>query len=299
MIPEFIKVFFEQQLNSWDEAKINYDALSGVKKRTILTHPYTILVQYNPGRIISTSADISLKAIEDRKCFLCRNNRSNKQEALEIFSGFDLLVNPYPIFPYHFTISSIKHRPQIQGEKELKDMADMAVRLNGMTVFFNGLSAGASAPDHLHFQAVPKKYIPLIEYIEKKGDCDISDNFIFKNYGPNLFFKFYSGKIESYQIQNKDIYIELIKKRGGVKEDNLSLLNIFFWLDFKQQLRYLLIPRLTHRPSCYYASGKENILVSPGAIDMAGVIILPREQDFERITERDIIKIYKETGLQN
>ena len=60
-----------------------------------------------------------------------------------------------------------------------------------------------------------------------------------------------------------------------------------------QEGRALLIPRSQHRPKCYHDG---TCLVSPGALDMAGLIITPREEDFRHLTEEQIRGILCECG---
>ena len=293
-LPEFITNFFNEQLSLWTIAKNNYDALHDVKRRKILSSPYEIYVEFNPARMISTGADVSKKAIEKRACFLCRDNRPKEQIEYPVYSGFELLVNPFPIFNHHFTISSSTHRPQDSWGIE---MADIASLLTDMAVFFNGASAGASAPDHFHLQAIPKDELPLLKHIENNFLKSEAEQFSGKKI--KLLFNFFTGFIPSENSERINA-IESLKKIGGGPElDNESLLNHFIWKDENGDLRYLLIPRKAHRPDCYFEEGEKKILVSPGSIDMAGVIVTPREEDFLKITGEDIIKIYQETGCQD
>ena len=74
-----------------------------------------------------------------------------------------------PVFSPHFTVSHLDHRPQAIAEQIdafLRLMADFG---SGWTVLYNGPRCGASAPDHLHFQAVPSGQMPIEkEILEKK-----------------------------------------------------------------------------------------------------------------------------------
>ena len=288
MIPEIIHDFFSRQLSVWEEAKENYETLETIEKKVVISSPYPIYVQFNPRRIRSTNADLSVKTISERKCFLCDENRPPEQLSEKLIEGYNLLVNPFPIFPYHLTISSVKHVPQDRWHME---MIDLAYRLKGMVIFFNGASSGASAPDHLHFQAVPKKELPLMNYIENNF------NEVFFQNEPRLisiFFKFFSGMIRQ-DINFHENVNRLYNTRPEDMGYSHSLSNVFFWVDSKNNLRYVIIPRIKHRPDCFFYENDSRLMVSPGSIDLAGVIITPQKEDYEKISSEDILKIFDET----
>ena len=154
----------EQQLAIWPLAKLNYDALAKTERRKVALGNFEMAVQCNPSRIVSTGAKTDKESIAGRPCFLCRANRPKEQITTEILPGWELLVNPYPILPVHFTIASTTHKPQ---ESVPFDIVELAESLPGMAVFFNGARAGASAPDHLHLQAVLKDELPLLRLVEQ------------------------------------------------------------------------------------------------------------------------------------
>ncbi|MDE6298117.1 MAG: DUF4922 domain-containing protein, partial [Muribaculaceae bacterium] len=156
--------FVENQLEVWPLAKQNYDALGKTQRKLINLGGYEMAVQHNPARVISTAAKVKDGIVEKRPCFLCGENRPEEQIALEILPGWKFLVNPYPIFPLHFTIVAGQHQPQARVPEDIVKWAEI---LPGMTVFYNVESAGASAPDHLHMQAVLKEELPLLNLVEK------------------------------------------------------------------------------------------------------------------------------------
>lgn len=295
---EQVKDFIEYQLSCWDLAKKNYDALIDVRRRFVEVDNMMVGIQWNPGRAKSTGAKIDKDSIAKRKCFLCRANRPEEQLIYPILPGWEMLVNPYPIFPVHLTIAASGHRPQ---DAVPDDIVKLAVSLPGIAVFFNGAHAGASAPDHMHLQGVLKDEIPLIKLVEKyhpvnepgiKFPCD---------FGMKLPFFFISGVVPD-DDSGIPILAAGLKSGGKACDGTLSdptLVNVFFWLSEEGVLRFISIPRQAHRPSCFFATGKDNRMVSPGCVDMGGLLIVPREEDFNNLTSSEITRIYSEVAVSN
>lgn len=288
--------FIERQLETWPLAEKNYTALGTTERRPFKIGDLEGALQFNPARIVSTGAKVSNGKVESRPCFLCAANRPAEQTGIEILPGWDMLVNPYPIFPVHLTIVSRTHQPQ---ERVPEAIVEIAERLPGMAVFFNGAKAGASAPDHLHLQAVLKEELPLLRLAEEYHKPDMPGLMSSENFNLELPFFFLSGLISPENTEMKILQTGL---RAGGSDDgeNLNdpgLVNTFFWTDEGGNLRFIVIPRRRHRPECYYADGEAQRLVSPGSIDMAGILILPREEDFKRMTEEEIKEIYQQTGF--
>lgn len=296
MTIEEINQFVENQLSIWPEAKAAYDNLRRVKRRSLGFDGMDIAVQFNPARIKSTGAMIDNKSIESRPCFLCRQNRPDQQLVYPLISGWDMLVNPYPILPIHFTIVSSRHIPQSLVPVDIITMAEL---LRGMTLFFNGAKAGASAPDHLHVQAVIKDELPLLRMIEKMHVSDKSSVITSSFSDKELPFYFISGII--CKDENAEKILKIPFSVGGIdaegKLSDLQLVNIFFWIDCSSRLRYVVIPRKSHRPSCFFMEGEDRIMISPGCIDMAGLIITPRKDDFDKLSYQMARKIYSEVAL--
>lgn len=288
--------FIEVQLQDWPLAKKNYDALMNVERREVNVDGFPIGIQWNPARIVSTGAKISQREIEKRPCFLCRDNRPKEQDICNILPGWEMLVNPYPILPVHLTIAAIEHKPQTRVPEEIVNMAEL---LPGMAVFFNGAKAGASAPDHLHMQAVLKDELPLLRHVEREhpesslGLCTSED---FKVKPPYLVF---SGVVSPGQEGLRTLLAGL--KLGGLSSNGKltdpELVNTFFWTTENGKLRFVVVPRKAHRPGCYYAVGEEQRMISPGCIDMAGLIIAPRKEDYDRLNADEIRKIFKEVAV--
>lgn len=291
-----VKSIIETQLALWPLAKQNYDALAKAERRNLRIGDLDCGIQWNPARIRSTGAKIDKESIKNRECFLCRNNRPKEQLIHDIAPGWELLVNPFPILPVHLTIVSSSHVPQ-SGVPE--DIVRIAESLPGMAVFFNGARAGASAPDHLHLQAVLKDELPLLRLVEKIHKSWKSDILTSAQTVLDLPFYFISGIVSNDTDGIK--YLKAAFAYCGIYDkdssDRRELLNAFFWIDANGLLRYVIVPRKAHRPECFYLEGDANRMVSPGSIDMAGLIITPREDDFRILSENEIRRIYSDVAF--
>ena len=236
-------------------------------------------VQLNEARKGSTVAKVDAQSIAQRKCFLCRENRPADQEARELVPGWELLVNPYPVFEPHYTIASKEHTPQVLSVEVASKWAEI---LPGMVVFYNDPGAGASAPDHAHYQAVRKECLPLINLLDSnwQDDWEIADKQGI--YQLNLPFKIFAGS-----------------NPGRIDKLPSRPLNAYIWKTESGDMRYVIIPRRAHRPDLYFLDPPERRAFSPGAIDMAGVLITPFEEDYDNITPDEIYHIYEEVGFRN
>lgn len=283
--------YIDAQLAEWPLARENYQALGKTERRSMQLGDLTVGIQHNPARIVSTAAKTDAKTLAERPCFLCKKNRPPQQVGMEIAEGWELLLNPYPIFPTHFTIVSKNHKPQ---EGFPLDMVTMAEKLPGHTVFFNGKRAGASCPDHLHCQAVKTHELPLMQLIEKRHSLDAGRVSSSESLGLDVPFGFTSIII----TPDLDGMSELARIEDSIGREYISegRLNAFVWIDDNGLLRICAVPRNMHRPSCY-GSDEGQHLISPGCIDMTGVIIAPIKKDYDTLTEDDIKKIYKECGI--
>lgn len=272
-----ITEFFNKQRSEWQLAKKNYDDLANVKVTPlVLSTSVTIHKQCNPARIVSTGAKIDKATLAKRPCFLCDKNRPAEQEALPFSSHFQLLINPFPILPTHFTMPSKQHELQ-QIKPYFPIMLDFVDINPDCFIFYNGPRSGASAPDHMHFQAGLVKDVPFYNQ-ETKGNWP----------GANVTFSFddkQSAIDEFYRIY------DLLPIPTGEYE---PMFNVFAR---KVEGRYevTLFLRSQHRPACY-GMESENRLVSPGALDMAGLLITPRLEDYESITAEEAEAIYNEVS---
>ena len=289
---------FHQQLSSWEQAGNNYKALEGVVAKEIIVEGFPFKVQFNPARIVSSAAKVDTKSIQERKCFLCAANRPAVQRGVEyIFNGdvknpYTILVNPFPIFPRHLTIPQIAHTDQkIFGR--FGAMLDLAVNLEGYTLFYNGPKCGASAPDHFHFQAGNRGFLPIEEHQDSLGleklYRDGSTSLYAATKALNGLFVIESVIANEAETLMNTLYSLLEIKDGEVE----PMLNILCWYD-KNKWSIAIFIRSKHRPSHYFAEGDSNILISPASVDLGGVFITPLEKDFEKITSKEIREILAE-----
>ena len=307
--PDFIR----HQLEKWDLCKTNHDALKNIQVRTFQIGDNQIKVQFNPARAVSTCAKLDKSSIEARPCFLCPDHKPEKQNYIdiELDETFQLRVNPYPILPDHLTLSTKTHQWQVLGDKTARQLPGRLVTWidqhfdKGYAVFYNGATSGASAPDHFHFQAARKKDIPFIHDWERLMEDAQMDNYdvlpdghICRSYSINGFccpiHAFITQGSATSSTQLIDNYLKSLPIHDNEPEPRY---NLFAWLDEHDQFIVAYFPRTKHRPECYTAEGEKQLMVSPGALDISGLFVTARKEDFEKITTEDIKRIYKEVTL--
>lgn len=302
MADSSVQRFFYRQAETWDKVRMRYRELQKVKTRELAGDTIALIAQHNPARIVSTGASIDKLAISKRPCFLCEQNRPAGQIKKIISGGYEMLVNPYPILPTHFTIAARGHEPQ-QIYHRYGEMHRILAKYPELTVFYNGPKCGASAPDHAHFQAgtsgilplqnswqrLSRSLIPVVQVSEHAGIWYIADY-------PCPAFLITSRNKETDEHLFRRLYGNLPKR----SDETEPMMNIVCWRTGGDYLS-VVIPRGKHRPACYTAEGEAQLLVSPGALDMAGLIITPRADDFRRITSEKAFGILREvaiTGIQ-
>ena len=281
-----------KQLVTWPLAKDNYNALKGVLTKSFEMDGFTIRVQFNPARIISTGAKIDASHIKNRKCFLCLDNLPIEQERLSFGYHHLLLCNPYPIFPQHFTIPTRQHTPQ-RILPQLDDFLTIVKKLSPLTVFYNGPRSGASAPDHAHFQAVTREIMPLDYEIEtkvKQSGFGSKENkiILLSNYLRNGFIIQASTQNAANELFHA-IYERLPLQEG----ENEPMMNVFGSFSNDRWI-ITIIPRKQHRPWQYSAEEEDNLLSSPGAADIGGLFITPLKKDFDKITPHILKDVYQQ-----
>lgn len=292
-----VKQLFQEQLVEWPFPATNYKALEGVKTRSFEFANFNINVQFNPARIISSAAKIDPKTIKERKCFLCSANLPPEQRGLPFGDKYTILVNPFPIFPLHLTIPDVQHVDQLIYDR-FSDMLDLAEALNDFVVFYNGPKCGASAPDHMHFQAGNKGFLP-IEKDVLKVDRDVlvtQDDLVC--YSLENYFR----KVIVVEAIDKNAAVKMLEniyKQLPIKEDETEpMMNIIAWHDGAKWFT-CIYPREVHRPSCFYAEGEDKYLITPGSVELGGNFITPREEDFNKIHAEVIEAILKEVSLSD
>ena len=284
-----MKAFFNAQLSEWQTARENHEALSRVWCRELASPklPRPLRMQCNPARLVSTGAKIDKASIAARPCFLCAANRPKEQREMALNEGFEWLVNPFPILPEHYTIAAREHRPQrfldayeamIQATKSLPEE---------YIVFYNGPKCGASAPDHLHLQAGIAKDIPLVEYAQSltaEGTMQAIAPFGYLAY-------------LVHNAEDSSAFHQLYETLPIPEEEYEPRINVVAYRK-GDRVTFIVIPRHAHRPRCYSAEGDAQYLISPGALDMCGLLITPRAEDYERLTATRAADILCEVGVR-
>jgi ATP adenylyltransferase/5',5'''-P-1,P-4-tetraphosphate phosphorylase II len=279
-----IKEFLYAQLNDWTLARENYAALKNISVKEFNVKGLIIKVQFNPARIVSSGAKVDEKSIKERPCFLCAKNRPMEQKSM-LYGDYEILVNPFPIFPEHFTISAVEHTEQLIYNR-FSDMLDLAKALDGYVIFYNGPECGASAPDHAHFQAGSKGFLPIENVIFPHCKFDLQSPANKLNHAMII------------QSAQKDTAISLFQQLYNSLEikGKEPMMNVLAWHE-KDVWTVAVFPRKKHRPDCYYVNGEANILISPAAVDLGGVFITPLQKDFEKITKAGIERILQEVCI--
>ena len=329
---EEMEAFFQKELEEWPEAAERYKALENCVQKTLSVSPLkgedslplregwggSFIVQWNPARIVSTGAVIDKESISRRPCFLCDNNRPKEQHKLMTEKHYQILVNPYPILPQHFTIPMRRHAPQ-SIYSSFGTLRRMAWNMPRHILFYNGPLCGASCPDHMHLQAGSRGIVPLerdwqmyekglkklypltgeqMASMEEAGNVGSRPGlYLLEGYVCPVFV------IRSLPAESDSLLCQRVYKALPIVGDETEpRLNIVSWRQEgtsgrPDEIVTLIFPRSKHRPDCYYAEGKEQLLISPGALDLCGLLITPREQDFKAITAEKAADILREVTL--
>lgn len=290
----------EGQKRTWHLLANGYASLKQIRQREVACSGFNVTLQFNPGRMTSTAARVDAESIKQRSCFLCVENLPADQEGLLYSGDFVILCNPAPIFDKHFTISHLSHRPQTL-EPFLKQFLTLARDMSPMfSVFYNGPRCGASAPDHMHFQACPAGLIPVereareSDRREKIAGSKNSEIFILKHYGREVIV------LEGVDPgEMGEVLVRLLRSMqsasGTTEEPMVNILCSFSG----SQWRLIVFPRRKHRPEAFFRTDESRILVSPAAVDMGGLIITPSEKDFGRLDAKTIEGIFSEVSTDH
>lgn len=272
---EIDRLFVEQQ-EEWEQLKNSLRQLESVQNKSFgWGNEIVVKVQFNPDRIVSVGAKVDKTNIEQRPCFLCEENRPKEQRGIAYRERYTILVNPFPILKNHLTIPIQSHVPQ-RIRRKIGDMMDLAQQLPDYIVFYNGPKCGASAPDHFHLQAGLKQPVLMA------GDNELRSCLVIE-----------SKSKEEIEERFEDVYLYLKNLQPDEDEPMMNL------IAFTSGGKYVLhvFPRKSHRPRQYFETGKRQLLISPGALDMAGLMITARTVDFDKIRKEDIEDIYSQVSM--
>ncbi|NLT51664.1 MAG: DUF4922 domain-containing protein [Ignavibacteria bacterium] len=300
-MPEKIKSLFRNQLKTWSMLQNGVENLSKIKIKNFIIDESEIIIQLNPQRIKSTTAEIKKKNNDKSECILCLENLPSDQKGLVLDKQFLVLCNPYPIFDSHFTIVNIAHIPQ-QISDYFPEMLDIAKSVSPyFSIFYNGPLCGASVPDHLHFQLCAQNFVPLEKEHNKSLEkeqillTDKNLSLTSSNISGRKFFTF-SSSSKSILSDSFNYFYDVF---AGI---NLSAeepkMNIFCWYENNKWI-IKIFPRQNHRPSQYYYEDDRKLVVSPASVDLCGIIVTPSEETFLKITADDIKDIFKQASLSN
>ena len=290
-----ISRFFNRQLEMWEDARHRFRDLKHVEVRQLSDQ---LKVQFNPARIVSTGAKIDKHTLGERPCFLCERNRPKEQMTKQIDDHFQLLVNPFPILPVHFTIPATKHQPQ-SIYRHYGEMHRLLSLHSELMVFYNGPKCGASAPDHLHFQAGTSGVLPLQtnwQRLSRSLTDVISLNDEEKISVLSDFLVPAFVIISKSEDSDEELFHRLYRSMPMRGDESEPMMNIIAWRKGDEFIS-VVIPREKHRPDAYFAEGEAQMMVSPGALDMAGLIITPREEDFSKINLDKATALLCECGI--
>ena len=295
-----IHKFTGDQLSRWPLACENFRALKNVKVRETDAGGLRAKLQYNPARMVSSAAKLTKADIARRRCFLCRENRPPEQIMLK-FEGrkgkkYDILINPYPIFPEHLVIASDKHTDQSILQRYV-DMLDLARKYTDFTIFYNGPKSGASAPDHHHFQAAPAGLMPLecdvdkmdaVEYLTSVQDARL---YHYKRFTTGVFVL----TAETAKSAAK-LFYRLLDCADIPEGETEPMFNLFSYYR-GGEYRSIIVFRSRHRSHHYFSEGEDHLTMSPGCADMGGMFIVPVEEEFDKITPELLAEMIAEVSI--
>lgn len=263
-----VEKLFDEQVRTWPLLASGLESLARARTRAVRVGPYDFYLRHAPHRLASTIAPVDAASIAERPCFLCAKNLPPEQKGIAFNDEFSMYCNPLPIVDRHLTIIHRDHRPQrIAGY--LGTMLDLAKALTGYFVIYNGAQSGASAPDHLHFQAGLRTLFP----IEK--DTTGKDG--------------YARYAWIFRDRERSLLVDRLST--VVEKDPEPMMNLAAFYDETAGWTVYLFPRARHRPHAFHTG---ELIVSPGAIDLCGIFVVSREHDFVRMTGEDVEAILKE-----
>ena len=298
-----VEKFIKDQLSVWPEVSARFRALKSAGVRRLEVGGLEVVLQHNPARLASAVAGTPADSLKDAPCFLCRENLPPEQAVLP-FEGrkgrkYRIQINPFPIFPHHLVVASERHQPQSIWH-HFVDMLDLARALGGYTVFYNGPESGASAPEHLHFQACPRGLMPLearmdllldrireesleevhydlpgeLEYLTRVQEAIV---YHYKHFMRGVFAL--RGRTSKSVAKLFYRLLESVPVTEGEKEPKF---NLFVWYD-GAEYRAIVVLRDCHHTHHFYSDGPDHLTMAPGCADVAGFLIVPDPEDYAKL----------------
>ena len=297
-LPGLCLELLSEQKKSWQDLREGHESLKNVRERDVSCGRFSVRLQYNAGRIKSSLADVGEEKAYERRCFLCLDRLPEGQKGIFYRNEYLILCNPMPVFPYHFIISHLDHRRQAIAEH-----IDLFLRLltdfgSDWTVLYNGPKCGASAPDHLHFHAIPSRQMPIEKEMGREDSIVLT-----KQIDRVLLYRLRDLGREVILLEGDDpmtvsgVFMEFLNGlRKVLLIDEEPMMNIAGFQN-EGKCRLMIFPRRKHRPEAFFREGDARVVVSPGVIDMGGLLITPVEKDFERLDGTVVEDIYREVSL--
>lgn len=289
-----INALIYSQIEEWPQAATGFGALQSVQTRDISVPGIDVRVQFNPARMVSTGAKIDAVSVKARKCFLCEANRPEAQRGIAWGDHYTILVNPFPIFPRHLTIPDDSHIPQ-QIKGRICDMVQLSMDLEGYTIFYNGPKCGASAPDHMHFQAGNSDFLPFWNAIENDSLKTLAnESGTMLSISGCLPFNVFV--IEGTSSHDCEALFDRLYEALPQREDETEPMMNVLCRTIAGRIELVVIPRKKHRPS-FYGTDEGCMVLSPASVDLGGVFITPRAEDYANLDSSTVQKVYDELCL--
>ncbi len=294
-----VRALMAQQRTTWPALREGVTALAEVEYKKLPINGAEVLAQFNPGREVSVMAKVDAATIKERPCFLCVENLPPEERGVEFGDNFIALCNPFPILPRHLVVASRRHIPQtIAGH--FATMLYLARALGDEYItLYNGPACGASAPDHLHFQSCERKWLPIFDDIESRDRRVLPNNFGIETFA---FSRYHVNALIARGVDRQALVgwferaLKLLAEVTGSAAE--PMLNLVATSD-DARWTVIVFPRGKHRPASYHAEGDAKLSVSPGAFDLAGVLVMPQAGHFAKITSEDAEKIFAEVTLDD
>lgn len=300
-LSEKVRLLIRHQKTEWPLLQQNYAGLEKIESKNYSFGEFQIMAQFNPERIRSSAAKTDEESIRNRTCFLCESNRPKEQQGIDFDGKYTILVNPYPIFPEHLTIPLNKHLPQ-NIEPYFPDMLQLSRQLPGFTFFYNGPRCGASAPDHFHFQAGTTAVMPVDLEIEKililYGDLLFQDKQItIRSVGKEYLRKFiFLLSASEQELTRRFVQIQrILEERGMENEPMMNILSAYK----NGRWSVIIFPRDQQRPWQFDEEGDRKILMSPASVEFGGLSVLPRKEDFNKLSKDNLVSIYNQVTIND
>jgi hypothetical protein len=301
----YAAALIDQQYDAWPLFREGRDAFEQIETKRVRVGESEVVIQHNPRRILSTAASVDKPSIESRRCFLCPENLPAEENGIA-YGEYVILCNPFPVLDRHLSIVHREHIPQqIDGNVEV--LLALARDLgSSYFVLYNGPECGASAPDHLHFQACSRELLPIEENLFEDEPVMSEDCAYCEETARNTFELFTLGGCGRSIVVSRGgsseevahwVY-EVISELAQQTDRQEPLINIVCTYDPKMWTVYLF-PRAKHRPASFFAEGEARLVVSPGAIDMAGVVVVPEHEHFAKIDGPLVASIFSEVSMRS